>query len=266
MEGEALPIAHCSGLMLEQTVKEALLKKRREGEEGEEAEEEEEENDISSSFFASVPFVSKPDEKLPRLVLLSGMTSAEAVAIASYWEQFVGSKAPVVAALRPAMVPRRIGDLVLEATLASASANASSEVDRESNSSGGASGSSSRRRGMSIVDAESIREKVRASVEARRATRATGPIQIAIPPRNVGTSSSSSSSPSSPSAAAAAAAADSVGAAVGGGSGKAAEEKKRSSSQQPPAVPEKVRARGFGNSSASNQSSSHISSNSKGRS
>ena len=233
MEGQGLPIAHCSGPMLEQTAEEALLVRRggggaTEGESSSSSSENSggggqapEGSKLSFASFASVPFVSKPDEKLPRLALLSGMTSAEAVAIASYWEQFARSKAPVVAALRPAMVPRKVGDLVLEATLASASASATAEES---------AGDSKR----TIVDAESIREKVRASVEARRATRASGPVQIVIPPRNEsasadsasGASSSSSSSSSSPSASASSASSSAsptaAAVAAGAGTGKEA--------------------------------------------
>jgi hypothetical protein len=274
MEGQGLPIAHCSGPMLEQTAGEALLVRRggggaTEGESSSSSSENSggggqapEGSKLSFASFASVPFVSKPDEKLPRLALLSGMTSAEAVAIASYWEQFARSKAPVVAALRPAMVPRKVGDLVLEATLASASASATAEES---------AGDSKR----TIVDAESIREKVRASVEARRATRASGPVQIVIPPRNESasadsasgaSSSSSSSSSSSPSASASSASSSAsptaAAVAAGAGTGKeaaaagagafAAAERKR---VVPPA-PEKVRARGFGSNTPSNGSNS----------
>ena len=51
-------------------------------------------DDGSSKFssFVSVPFASKPEEKLSRLALLSGMTSAEAVAIASYWRSLRNRK------------------------------------------------------------------------------------------------------------------------------------------------------------------------------
>ena len=258
MEGEkSLPIAHCSGAMLVQTVEEALLVRRGRGSrdkaeaEGEGKSDSEKTDSSKFSAFASVPFVSKPDEKLPRLALLSGMTSAEAVAIASYWEQFANSKVPVVAAMRPAMVSRKIGDLILEATLASASASASADESADVSK-------------RSVLDAASIREKVRASVEARRAMRATGPIQIVIPPRDVTGDGASSSS----SSAAAAAAAAPTGAGDRNGNGKAAGagaaaagagaevEKRRAPSA------EKVRARGFGNTSNSSSSNS----SSRGRS
>lgn len=256
MEGDGLPIAHCSGAMLVQTVEEALLVQQSGGagattttaKEGEQ-----ESNSSSSSAFASVPFVSKPNEKLPRLALLSGMTSAEAVAIASYWEQFASSKAPVVAALRPRMVSRKLGDLILEATLASASAaSASADENAESVSK------------RSVIDAESIREKVRASVEARRATRAAGPIQLVIPPRDgrdaavsasAASGSPASASSSSPPASAAAPRAAAAAAAAGSGPGKAAAVAAAERRRVAPPAPEKVRARGFGNSSNNNNPS-----------
>ena len=64
-------VSHCTAPMLDATLEEAVC-------------------DKSSGGFRRESFV-RVDEVLPRLVLLSGMTGEESVAIAEHWEHFTGA-------------------------------------------------------------------------------------------------------------------------------------------------------------------------------
>jgi len=104
----ALPVARCAGTMLDAPTG-ALL------------------SDDGGRFMAvETAAAADADDpaspRPPRVALLSGLAPAEAVALATHWAEYAGSPPPAVACLRPAMLPRRLGDVLLEAALAAASA------------------------------------------------------------------------------------------------------------------------------------------------
>jgi hypothetical protein len=121
-----------------------------------------------ATFLARPPDGAPPPAALPRVVLLSGLLAAEAVGVAEHWGQFVtvggvSAKAdPTFCVLRLAMLDRKLGDVVLEATLAAASARTPPK----------AAGA------RDDLDADGIRAALREKMAARAATRASGPIDL----------------------------------------------------------------------------------------
>ena len=149
-----LPVAHCTGGMLDELTS-ALLTE-------------------NGAVFVARPRDDDgpPPSALPRLVLLSGLLPAEAVAIAEHWAQFVVvdggavkiGVTPTFCVLTPAMLDRKLGDVVLEATLAAAAAR-----DDDAG-----------RKQRGELDADGIRAALREKMAARAATRASGPIQLDV--------------------------------------------------------------------------------------
>ena len=119
--------------------------------------------DGSGSSFRVAPFEAVPSEKLPRLVLLSGMTTQEVVAVAEHWLMFTGTREPVFVSLLPGMLDRPLADIVLEATRAAASARAPGEEGPR-------------------LDGEMLKDAIRRKVEERRAGKGRGPVTLSLVP------------------------------------------------------------------------------------
>ena len=144
-------VSHCTGPMLEEAVRVAVF-----GREGA--------GDGKPPSFAVTPFTARPAEvRLPRLALFAGMAPQEMVAIAENWSLFTATRDPVLVALLPGMLGRPLGEVVLEATRAAASARAT-----DGRAPGGAD--------ADRMDGESLKAAVRAKVEERRAGKGRGPL------------------------------------------------------------------------------------------
>lgn len=151
-------VSHCGGDVLEGTVRAAVYGEEGAGGGG---------GGEAAPTFAVVPFAPRPAEvKLPRLALFAGMAPQEMVAIAENWTLFTGTPDPVLVSLLPGMLARPLGEVILEATRAAASARAAG---------GRAAGPDADR-----MDGASLKAAVRAKVEERRAGKGRGPL-ISLP-------------------------------------------------------------------------------------
>ena len=155
------PVSHCTGPMLEESVERAVY--GRDGGAGAASPS----SSPSAAAFAVTPFTARPAEKLPRLALFAGMAPQEVVAIAENWTLFTDTPDPVLVTLLPGMLARPLGEVVLEATRAAASARATG---------GRPAGPNADR-----MDGASLKAAVRAKVEERRAGKGRGPVKVDLP-------------------------------------------------------------------------------------